>query len=75
MSEDVFGALLRMDHGLTLPLTVFSGGTEAAIKRIVGTKDDQGKYCGTLAKILALGGYEVKEIVNEGDMNQDDKNL
>ena len=53
----------------------FSGGTEAAIKRIVGTKDDQGKYSGTLAKILAIGGYEVKEIVIEGDMDQDDKNL
>ena len=53
----------------------FSGGKVADIQRMVGTKDSDGNYSGTLSQILALGGYKVKEFVIEGDMSQADKNL
>ena len=54
---------------------VFSGGSSSDIKRMVGVRDKDGCYNGTISKILALGGYEVKEFVIEGDMEQADDNL
>ena len=53
----------------------FTGGDIATVERMVGKKDENGAYDGTMSQILALGGYQVKEIVKEGDMEQDDKNL
>ena len=53
----------------------FSGGKKESIERMVGVKDANGKYDGTISQILALGGFEVKEFVIEGDMEQADKNL
>ena len=41
---------------------------------MVGTQDPGGKYNGTLSQILALGGFEIKEFVIEGDLAQGDKN-
>ena len=43
--------------------------------RMVGKKDEDGNYDGTLSKIFALGGFKVKQFVVEGDMEQDDDNL
>ena len=53
----------------------FSGGSNADIDRMVGKKLESGRYDGTLSKILAIGGWEVKEFVVEGDMEQSDDNL
>ena len=53
----------------------FTGGKAADIERMVGTKDTEGNYNGTMSNILALGVYRVKEYVIEGDMDQADKNL
>ena len=53
----------------------FSGGSKESIDRMVGTQDPGGKYNGTLSQIMALGGYEIKEFVIEGDLAQGDKNL
>ena len=36
---------------------------------------ENGNYSGTISQILAIGGYKVKEIVVEGDMEQSDENL
>ena len=53
----------------------FSGGKSENIDRMVGCKNSQGDYDGTLSQILALGGYKVKEFTIEGDMSQPDENL
>ena len=53
----------------------FSGGTEEEISRMVGSQDKLGNYNGTLSQILALGGYQVKEFVIEGDLQQSEENL
>ena len=53
----------------------FTGGNAETVKRIVGEKGEDGKYDGTLSQILRIGGFEVKEIVIEGDMSQSDHNL
>ena len=53
----------------------FTGGNAETVKRIVGEKGEDGKYDGTLSQILRIGGFEVKEIVVEGDMSQSDHNL
>ena len=52
-----------------------SGGSQEAVMRMVGKKDEDGNYDGTLSKIFALGGFKVKQFVVEGDMEQDDDNL
>ena len=53
----------------------FTGGSDDDVKRMVGEKDENGNYSGTISQILAIGGYKVKEIVVEGDMEQNDENL
>ena len=53
----------------------FSGGDPVAVNRMVGKKQPDGNYDGTISKILDIGGFKVKEIVVEGDMDQPDENL
>ena len=36
---------------------IFSGGKQESINRMVGVKDEEGNYSGTMSKILSLGGY------------------
>merc|ERR1719186_2416517 len=43
--------------------------------RMFGNKDADGNFDGTVSRILALGGYSVKDFVVEGDMEQSDYNL
>ena len=54
---------------------IFSGGKQESINRMVGVKDKEGNYSGTMSKILSLRGYRVKEYVVEGDNNLSDENL
>ena len=56
---------------------IFSGGGVDEIQRMVGVKDSDGNYSGTISRILALGGYKVKEFVIEGDGEEgiEEKNL
>ena len=42
---------------------------------MVGTKQEDGSYDGTISQILALGNFKVKEFVVEYDMDQPDENL
>ena len=51
------------------------GGDDKDIERMIGSKDADGNYEGTIPRILSLGGFKVKEFVVEGDMNQSDDNL
>ena len=53
----------------------FSGGDDYAVQRMVGERLPNGDYSGTISRILALGGFKVKEFVIEGDENQPDENL
>ena len=53
----------------------FSGGEPEAVARMVGIKQPDGNYDGTISEILDIGGFKVKEIVVEGDMDQPDENL
>ena len=52
-----------------------TGGSEEAVRRMVGTVDSKGNYNGTISSILGLGNYKVKEFVIIGDSNQPDENL
>ena len=52
-----------------------TGGSEEAVRRMVGTLDSDGNYTGTISSILALGSYKVKDFVVIGDSNQSDENL
>ena len=52
-----------------------TGGSKEAVARMVGSRDAEGNYDGTIPKILALGGFKIKEFIVEGDMTQDDNNL
>ena len=52
-----------------------TGGSEEEVQRMVGKMDENGNYDGTLSKILALGGFKVKQFIIEGDMHQKEKNL
>ena len=53
----------------------FTGGEDEDVKRMVGNKDADGNFDGTISRILNLGGYSVKDFVVEGDMEQSDHNL
>ena len=52
-----------------------SAGTKEAVQRMVGRKDADGNYDGTMSQILAKGNFKVKEYVVEGDQEQADENL
>ena len=52
-----------------------SGGSKEAVQRMVGRKDADGNYDGTMSQILAKGNFKVKEYVIEGDQDQPDENL
>ena len=57
-----------VDDGLT-------GGKPESIERMIGSKDSDGNFDGSIPQILALGGFKVKEFVVEGDLEQPDENL
>ena len=57
-----------VDDGLT-------GGKPESIERMIGSKDSDGNFDGSIPRILALGGFKVKEFVVEGDLEQPDENL
>ena len=59
---------MYVDDGVT-------GGEEADVARMVGKKDEDGNYDGTLSKILAKGNFVAKEYVIGGDLTQADENL
>ena len=52
-----------------------SGGNLETVQRMVGVKDENGDYNGTISQILAIGNYKVKEFVVSGDLEQEDENL
>ena len=52
-----------------------SGGTISEVRSLVGTKDENGNFNGTISKILSLGGFVVKDFVVEGDQTLTDDNL
>ena len=52
-----------------------SGGSPSSVTRMVGSVNEQGRYSGTIQKILSQGGFVVKEFVVLGDSTQSDDNL
>ena len=54
---------------------ILTGGTEEDVARMVGEKQSDGSYNGTMARILKLGNFVAKEYLVEGDMSQADNNL
>lgn len=57
-----------VDDGVT-------GGKAEDVRRMVGSRDADGNYTGTISQILAKGNFKVKEFVVLGDQDQADENL
>ena len=51
-----------------------SGGSCSEIKSLIGVKDENGLYTGTIAKIFSLGGFIIKEFIVEGNLEQPAEN-
>ena len=52
-----------------------TGGNKESVQRMVGKKNDDGSFDGTIPQILAKGNFKAKEYVIEGDQDQADDNL
>ena len=52
-----------------------SGGSVQAVKRMVGVKNEDGNYTGTISQIFRIGNFHIKEFVVGGDRSQSDENL
>ena len=53
---------------------ILSGGSQLAVRRMVGFKSSDGTYNGTMAKILKLGNFVAKEYLIEGDVSTEEIN-
>ena len=52
-----------------------SGGTIEDVRRLVGKKDENGNYDGYISKIMAMGGFKIKEFIVAGDPCLTDEDL
>ena len=57
-----------VDDGIT-------GGSPEEVRRMKGTRQDDGSFSGTVPQILGLGGLQLKVIVSSGEENEEAKNL
>ena len=54
---------------------ILTGGTKEDVERMVGKRQPDSSFDGTMAKILKLGNFVAKDYLVEGDMTQADENL
>ena len=63
IKEDMY-----VDDGVT-------GGKKCDVQRMVGNRDDEGNFDGTIPRILKRGSYSIKDISVGGEQDQADDNL
>lgn len=59
---------MYVDDGVT-------GGKKCDVQRMVGNRDDEGNFDGTIPRILKRGSYSIKDISVGGEQDQADDNL
>ena len=75
LGEDIDSVAVKIIKDDTYVDDGASGGKKVDVDRMVGKRDETGDYDGTISKIMARGGFKIKEFVVEGDLTQPDENL